>query len=311
MQRQYVVFQVDALVFLELGDDVVDDALVKVFAAKEGVAVGGEHFKLVFAVQVSNFDDGNVEGAAAQIKDGNLRVARLFVHAKGQRRSGRLVDDALDFQTGNLARVLGGLTLAVVEVGGYGDDRFGDFFAQIVFGGFLHLAQHFGRNLRRGDFFVAHFYPGVAIVGTHDVERHQVDVFLHFAFFKTATNQAFDGKQGVFGVGHGLTARGGADQHFAFVGVGDHGRRGARAFGVFDDFRLAAFHDGDAAIGGAQVNTNDFRHVQGSFLQRVRCLEIRKMCQHAPACEGIWGEMRGFQEAACATITSAGRSTRS
>ena len=47
---------------------------------------------------------------------------------------------------------------------------------------------------------------------------------------------------------------------FAVFLVGDDGRRGARAFGVFDDLRLAAFHDGDAGVGGAQVDTDNFAH---------------------------------------------------
>ena len=40
-------FRSTPLLFLELGDDVVDDALVEVFAAQEGVAVGRQHFELV------------------------------------------------------------------------------------------------------------------------------------------------------------------------------------------------------------------------------------------------------------------------
>jgi hypothetical protein len=53
----------------------------------------------------------------------------------------------------------------------------------------------------------------------------------------------------------------GAAQDFAVFGVADDGRRGACAFGVFDNLRLAAFHDGDAGVGGAEVNTNDLAHV--------------------------------------------------
>ena len=65
LQGHHIGFQVDALVFFELGNDVVDQALVEVFTAEEGVAVGGEYFKLFFAVQIGNFDDGNIEGTAA------------------------------------------------------------------------------------------------------------------------------------------------------------------------------------------------------------------------------------------------------
>jgi hypothetical protein len=40
----------------------------------------------------------------------------LLVEAVRERRRGGLVDDALDLEAGDLARVLGGLALAVVEV---------------------------------------------------------------------------------------------------------------------------------------------------------------------------------------------------
>ncbi len=40
LQGQHVVLEVDALILLELGHDVVDQALVEVLAAEEGVAVG-------------------------------------------------------------------------------------------------------------------------------------------------------------------------------------------------------------------------------------------------------------------------------
>ena len=58
LQCHHVLFQINALVFFELGDDVVDEALVEVFAAQEGVAVGGQYFKLFVAVEVGDFDDG-------------------------------------------------------------------------------------------------------------------------------------------------------------------------------------------------------------------------------------------------------------
>ena len=65
LQGQHVFGQIDARLFLELANDEVDDALVKVFAAQKGVAVGGEHFELFFAIDIGNLDDGDVKRAAA------------------------------------------------------------------------------------------------------------------------------------------------------------------------------------------------------------------------------------------------------
>src|SRR5690606_5409693 len=67
LQGQDVLGQVNALLFLEFTDDVVDDALVEVFAAQEGIAVGRQHFELLFAIDVGDFDDRHVERAAAQV----------------------------------------------------------------------------------------------------------------------------------------------------------------------------------------------------------------------------------------------------
>lgn len=35
---------------------------------------------------------------------------------------------------------------------------------------------------------------------------------------------------------------------------------GARALAVLDDFRLSAFNDGDAAVGRAQIDADNFSH---------------------------------------------------
>src|SRR5205814_6625976 len=55
------------------------------------------------------------------------------------------------------------------------------------------------------------------------------------------------------------------------VRIGDDGRRRARAFRVLDHLRLAAFHDGDAAVGGSEVDSDDLGHdVLTSALAGVR-----------------------------------------
>jgi len=63
LQRQHVVLEIDALLLLEFGDDVIDDALVEVLAAEERVAVRRQHFELMLAFHGCNLDDGDVEGA--------------------------------------------------------------------------------------------------------------------------------------------------------------------------------------------------------------------------------------------------------
>src|SRR3546814_4460989 len=85
----------------------LDDPRVEILAAKEGIAVGGEHFELLFAIDFGNLDDRHIEGATAQIVNHDLAITILFVEAVGQRCGGRFVDDALHVQPGNAAGILG------------------------------------------------------------------------------------------------------------------------------------------------------------------------------------------------------------
>ena len=262
LQCQHVLGQVDALFLLELGDDVVDQALVEVLATQEGVAIGRQHLELLFTVDVGDLDDRDVEGAAAQVEHRDLAVAGgVLVQTKGQGRRGGLVDDALDIQTSDAAGVLGRLALAVVEIGRHRDHGLGHFFAQVVLGGLLHLAQHFSADLGRRDLLAPNLHPGIAVVGGGDGVRHQVDVFLHFLFGEFATDQALDGVQRVARVRHGLALGRRADQHFTIFLVGDDRWRGAGTFAVFDHLGGVAFHDRHARIGGAQVDADDSAHV--------------------------------------------------
>src|SRR5690606_32358993 len=185
-----------------------------------------------------------------------------LVHAVGQRRSGRLVDDALDVQAGDAPGILGGLALAVVEVGRHGNDRFGNRLAEVVFGGLLHLLQHFGADLRRRHLLAVDLDPGITVVGLGDLVGHHFDVFLHDIFVETTADQALHRVQGVVRVGHGLALSRLANQNLAIIGVGDDRRSGTTTLGVLDDLDAAVFQNGDTGVGSPQVDTDDFAHVQ-------------------------------------------------
>ncbi len=148
---------------LEFGDDPVDDALVDVVAAQVRVAVGGFHFDDA----VADFEDGDVEGAAAEVvnRDG---FVLLLVETVGQRRGRGLIDDALDVEAGDLARVFGGLALRVVEVGRNGDHGFGDLLAQVGFSGFLQLGRGSSPRFRAGNTSCHDLDASVAVVAPND-----------------------------------------------------------------------------------------------------------------------------------------------
>ena len=89
LQGHRVLAQVDAVLLLEFVGHVIDEDLIEVVAAQVGVAVGG----LDLEDAVADVQDGDVEGAAAQVEHGDLLVL-LLVEPIGQRRGRRLVDDA-------------------------------------------------------------------------------------------------------------------------------------------------------------------------------------------------------------------------
>ena len=215
-----VAAEVHAVGALELADHPLHDALVEVVAAETVVAGGGQNFDHA----VVDVEDGDIERAATEVVDHDL-LALLLIHAVGEGGSGRLVDDTLDLKTGDLAGVLGGLTLRVGEVRGDGDDRLGDGLAQIGLRVALELLQDHRADLLRG--------VGLAVDGDLVIRAHLT----------------LDGGDGAVGIGDGLTLGDLTDHTLAGLGERDDGRRGAVALRIGDNDGFAAFHNGNAAIG--------------------------------------------------------------
>src|SRR4029077_20165359 len=123
-----------------------------------------------------------------------------------------------------------------------------------------------------------------------------LDVALHHLVLELAADEALDGEQGVLRVGHRLALGGLAHQHLGVLAEGNHRGGGAIALTVLDHARLAAFHDGDARVGRAEVDANYLSH---GFTPDIPALLLK-------------GQTAGFQapSGARATITRAGRSRR-
>ena len=225
-----------------------------------GVTVGREHFKGGFTFYFVDFDDGDIEGTTTQVINSDLALTLDLVDTVSKRGSRRFVDDTLDFQTGDATGILGGLTLGVGEVGRNRDHSFGYWLTEEILSGFLHLLEHFSRDLRWCHLLTLYLNPGIAVIGTRNAVRHDLQVTLYFVIFEATTDQTLDGKQGIFGVGDSLTLGGLTNQNFTIIGIGDDGRGGTIAFGVLDNTRMVTIQNGYTGVGRTQVNTDDLTH---------------------------------------------------
>ena len=126
-------FGVGADVGAEVAADVVEgdggEEEVDVVSTEMSIPAGGDDFEDA----VVELEDGDVEGAAAEVVDGDDAVF-LLVEAVGEGGGGGLVDEAEDVEAGDSSGIFGGLALRVVEVGGDGDDGLGDFGAEETLG---------------------------------------------------------------------------------------------------------------------------------------------------------------------------------
>ncbi|ABE05525.1 hypothetical protein HMPREF1617_02092 [Escherichia coli 908675] len=266
---QRIVAQVNALIFLEFFNQIVDQTTVEVFTTQVGITVGCQNFEGFFAVNFVDFDNGNIESTTTQVINRDSTVASTFVQTVSQRSCGRFVDDTFYFQTSDTACVFGCLTLSIVKVCRYGNNSFSYRFTQVIFSGFLHFFQHFSRDLRRCHFLAFNFDPCVAVISSNNFERHDGNITLYFFVLEAAANQAFNRKQGVLRVRHCLTFSRLTNQSFTILGIGNDRRRGAIAFGVLQYTRSGAIHNRYTRVGSTQVDTNYFTHLNVSTIYSV------------------------------------------
>ncbi len=229
-----VLGQVDAGAALELFHEPVDDALIPVVATEVVVARG----RTDLHDTVADLEQRDVEGTATEVEDQDGLFLLALVESVCQCGSSGLVDDAQDVEARDLAGLLGGLTLRVVEVRGHGDDRVADVFTQVGLGVALELHERACADLLRGVLLVV-----------------DLDVPVPLA------HVALDGPDGAVDVGDGLVLGGLSDEYLTVTRECNDGRSGPRAFGVGDDSRFAALEHGHHGVGGAEVDSNSTRHL--------------------------------------------------
>ena len=251
LQGHGVLAEIDAVLFLELTGNEPDQSFIEVVTAKVSVTVGAEHFdQFVF-----DFEDRDVEGSAAEVKHADFFFAFLF-ESIGESGCRGLVNNTGHLKTGDLACVLGCLTLSIVEVGGHGDDRLIHFMTEMILSGLFELSQDERGDFGRCVFLAVNIDFDVIGCGTDDLVGHQFLFGFHFTV--SSAHEAFDGVDGVLRVGDGLTFCGFADECFAFGRERDDAGGCAAAFLIRDHARLAAFHDRHHGICCSQVDADDF-----------------------------------------------------
>ena len=107
-----------------------DEQFGKVFAAEHVIARTRPHFHDA----AEHIEQGDVEGATAEVKDEEFAVAIALVQAVGHCRSGGFVEQAAHVQSGQFGGVASGFALGVVEVSGDGDNSVRDARAKGSFG---------------------------------------------------------------------------------------------------------------------------------------------------------------------------------
>jgi len=242
--------QVLAVLSLELLHKVVDHSVVKVFAAQVRVTSG--RFDLEDAI--FNGEDGDIEGSSAKIEDEDVLLTVVFlIETVGDGSGRRFVDDSHNVHAGDRARVLGGLTLRVVEVSWYGDDGVVHLLSEVGLGDLLHLDEHHTRDLLGEELFLLalvldlNFWFGVTV---DNLKWPVLLVTLDGWFIELSADESFGVEDRIRWV-HGDLILGGITDKTLAVVESNIRRRCSVTLVVGDDFDLSVLEDANATVGGS------------------------------------------------------------
>mmetsp|Transcript_6650 Transcript_6650/g.18445 ORF Transcript_6650/g.18445 Transcript_6650/m.18445 type:complete len:220 (+) Transcript_6650:1399-2058(+) len=215
----------------------LQNRVVKVLASQKRITIG----RLDFKHPPRNLQDGDIERATAEIV--HRHEPLLLIGTIAQCGGRRLVDDTQHVEAGDAPRVLGRLTLMVVEVGRHRHHRLRHAPAQISLRRLLHLHERECPDLARAILLPTGLYPRIPIVRPGNLVRHHLYLFLHLLVVEHATDQTLRGVHGVRGVGHRLTLGRKPHQPLTLVGKRNHRRRRALPLGVLNHLGLLPLHD--------------------------------------------------------------------
>lgn len=97
LHGQRIVTQVNALIFLKLVNEVVDQAGIEVFTTR-GYHRWLPELQRFFAINFVDFDNRDIESTTTEVVNRDSTVADFFIQTVSQRCGSRFVDDTFNFQ---------------------------------------------------------------------------------------------------------------------------------------------------------------------------------------------------------------------
>ena len=208
MHGQRIAAEVHTLVLVELVGEIVDYPAIEILTAEKCITVGRQYFELLFAIDLCDLNNRDVERPPAQIVDRDLAISLFLLQPVRQRSCSRLIDDSFHIEARNFAGILGRLPLGIIKVSRHRDHRFSDLRAQIILSRFLHFLQNPRRHLGWRHLLAASLYPSISVLGFDDLVWHEVNVTLYDFFIKFSTDQSLRCEHRVAGIGDGLALGG-------------------------------------------------------------------------------------------------------
>lgn len=204
----------------ELINEVVNETVVEIFTTQ--VSVTGSRLDLEDTLL--NGKERDIEGTTTKIEDEDVALTlNLLVKTVGNGGSGRLVDDSENVETGDETRILGSLTLRVVEVGRDGDNGVVDSLTEVRLSSLTHLGEDHGGDLLGGEGLLLtlelNLDGGLASL-VDDCEGEVLHIGLDLSIGELAADQSLGVEDGVLGV-HGDLVLGGITNQTLGVGETD------------------------------------------------------------------------------------------
>jgi len=238
-----------------LPENPVSHGVIEIVTAQGGIAACGQHLEHTLG-QTQN---GDIEGSAAEIVDRDDTLG-LTVQTVGDRRCGRLIEQAQHIQAGQPRRILGRLTLGIIEVGRHGDHRPDQLATQRRLGALAQRPQDLRRDFHRALGALDRLDEGHLRFGLTETIGQLFAQLLDVR--KPSPHQPLDRADGIERIGSCCTLGTCTDLHT--IGVITHnGRQNHLPIGIGQRGGDATAQRGNEGIGSAQVYSDSQAPLMG------------------------------------------------